>query len=601
MPGAPTPLPRPPKEDNQSLALIREKGNIYVDKTRFIRQMLMDDGHTFFCAKPRRFGKTLMVSTLQAFFQGKKELFRGLDIEEYMESPAFVERPVIRLQMNTIPSDEGISGFWDNFVFEISRIASGYGVSVQKESPTLAFKDLVFNIYNLYGPVALLIDEYDSQLANTIDNNNLHEEIRGALRSFYNTVKGYDSLEYFNFIFITGVSKFSKIGIFSAMNNLIDISFGKDYGTMYGYTEDEILFYFARHIEKIAERKSITQSELLENLRDYYDGYFFGDARNVYNPLSINKFLVTGRFAGYWIRTGSQDFITKYFSDKHVNVEDFDRVSIPYENIYTPGEISMELGAEFLLYQGGYLTVRIDDSRELNDDENNVTESIENSECAEKKNMLVDDELDSQDLRYYLTYPNHEVRAAMYLLVFHNYFNSLNDGKMLWNFKALLDAAEYARAFLQINEALKTIHHFDSSIAKRRKDGQWYYRSPISTFLYASGMVIDTEVPSTLGQADIIFKYKKKAYVIELATARGEKNSLKKLVEAMKQMVERKYGERYPDRLRIAIVIDEKERLMTHLCIGTKVYHIVEDALHSLGELPDIEAALAGTGRKAKR
>jgi hypothetical protein len=339
----------------------------------------------------------------------------------------------------------------------------------------------------------------------------------------------------------------------------------------------------------------------LENIRNYYDGYFFGYAKNLYNPLSVNKFFKSGEFGYYWVETGSQEFIQKFFSCRRVTVEEFEKIPIDYKEILTPGEISLELDAKSFLYQAGYLTVRIDDGQELVGGCQNIFGSIDDTEVVEKTDVLKVDGDDKIDLVYYLTYPNHEVRAAMFSLVTKNYFNSKETAQIKNDFKLLLRKSSYAEAFFRINSALKAIPHFDSTIAKRNKSGQWYYRGPVIAFLYATGMFIIPEFPSTLGRSDILFLYDRKAYVIELKTASGERNSQKKLVEAWKQMDGKKYGERFPDPVLVGIVVDEKQRLMTHMCIGTEAYHIVKDALHPLKGMPDIEAALAGKGRTAKR
>jgi hypothetical protein len=486
MPGDPT-LPIVPGENVQSFGTVRKPGVVYVDKTRFIQRMVSDIQPAFFCAKPRRFGKTLMVSTLEAFFQGRKELFRGLDIEEYMESPSFVECPVLNLRMNGIYCDTGMTGVRKGLLREIDRSAKDLGLTIHDDDPIFAFSNLVDDIYRISGPIALLIDEYDSPLVDTFNEVEIHEKIRKFLKGFYNIVKVYSSCEFIKFIFITGISKFSKLGIFSAMNNLVDISFCEEYGAMHGYTEDEISFYFNRHIEKIANKSSMTQDELKKYLHGYYDGYCFGSAKNIYNPVSVNKFFTTEKFGHYWVETGDQEFIERYFSDKHVSVEEFDNVPIDYREISSPGEVSRGLDPKYFLYQAGYLTVRVDDDQEFDGIGRGLLASNDDSKAIEKKNILseerrgIDDDGDDldDDPGYYLTYPNHEVRAAMYSLVTKNYFNSGDNAQIKKDFRMLLKKTAYAEAFLQVNAALKAIPHFDSTIAKRNKKGQWYYRGPV--------------------------------------------------------------------------------------------------------------------------
>jgi hypothetical protein len=573
----PASLPTLPSEQDQNFASIREGGILYVDKTRFIQRMLSVRDHVFFCARPRRFGKTLMVSTLEAFFQGKKSLFKGLDIEAYMESDAFSEYPFLSFGMNVIPTKYGFDGVTQGLFELVELIAEDNGLCMRGPNPISAFTNLLKDMYKKKGTMALLIDEYDSQLVNTLHNDALHNDIRELFKDFYNVIKYFDSRNYFKFIFITGISKFSKLGIFSAMNYVTDISFGDGYGAMFGYTDEELYNYFNDYINITAENMSVTPESLKTKLHNYYDGYFFGDSDNVYNPVSINKFFKMGEFKKYWIETGSQEFVERYISGKRIDVEALDGIKVRIDQITEPGEIARTLAPEFFLYQAGYLTVRVN--------------------TVDKNNIPVTGVGQNVKAQYFLAYPNYEVRSAMYELVMKNYFTS--KGKMyekIDEFFDLLDREEYAKAFLLFNEIYETIPHDDTNVVKRYKEGQRYYRGPIIGFLYASSSLIIPECPSVLGESDLVFDYKDHWYVIELKTALGEKNSISELVRAMDQIYGKKYGARFPNPVRIGIVIDEEERIITHICIETEVYHIKDKKLHRMCTLQELKATMPTLG-----
>ncbi|MDR1856117.1 MAG: ATP-binding protein [Desulfovibrio sp.] len=583
------PHPLPPIEDPLFDA-IREANEVYVDKTGFIQRMVSGRKRKFFCARPRRFGKSLMVTTLESFFRGEKELFQGLAIEEYMESDAYSEHPVISLDMSAPRTRMGIGVLQEGLMAQLGLNASANGVSLRGTDPTVAFGNLMEDIHKKSGRLVILIDEYDAPLLRAFNKAEIYEDVREELRDFYTMIKPYDKQRFLRLVFITGISKFAKLGIFSGLNNVTDISFEDEYATMFGYTEKEILDNFSAYIEIVAEKLSLTPKTLMGRLRDYYDGYFFGGTENVYNPVSIVSFFEKNKFAPYWIRTGSQEFITKYISERKVTLSQFENITISPEEITEPGEITRNLSPEYFLYQAGYLTVR-------------VTE--ENGKPA-----------------YYLTYPNYEVRAAMLSLITNNFFKVRNAVTELQRkFANLLYKSAYAEAFLEFNEVLERIPYDDAvdseavgkvdsksdgkvdgktcgkADGKVVKLGQAHYREPILGFLYGSELFFIAEIHSNKGRPDIVFDYGEKTFVIELKTAIGEKKSLNELLFAMKQMDEGNYTGRFPNPVAVGLVVDEKDRLITHICIETDVYHVQKRKLTHLGKLNELAAAADGEGK----
>jgi hypothetical protein len=535
----------------------------------------------FFCARPRRFGKTLMTSTLASFFQGRKSLFRGLDIEEYMESDAYAEHPVISLDMSFPPADAGIDALREGIMSELGHCAKINGVHLRGTHPAVVFGNLMSDVHDKHGPIALIIDEYDAPLLDTLDDERSQEEVRKEMRNFYKTIKSSDSKGYIYFTFLTGISKFAKLGVFSGLNNVKDISFSNEYHSIFGYTNDEISKYFSGYIDATADAMQITTENLKDELRDYYDGYYFGGDEHVYNPVSIAYFFNEKKFGNFWIETGSQEFIKKYLSEKNFTVEEFDGILVSEKEITSPGEITRKIDPEFFLYQAGYLTVR------KSSDIKNATKNAVNL------NNIIDD-------GYYFMYQNYEVRGAMFSILTNNFFTSWREASILRRkFASLLKAKAYPEAFLEFNEVLERIPHTDTDVIKRKKEGQSYYRGPIIGFIYASEMFVLAEVPSTLGKSDIVFFYDETAYVVELKTAIGEKDALQELVGAMQQIEEKKYTGRFANPLPIGIVIDEKVRAITHICVKTDVFHVKDRTLHPIGKIGDMKvAAPASSGRE---
>jgi hypothetical protein len=211
------------------------------------------------------------------------------------------------------------------------------------------------------------------------------------MRNFYTVINTYDKKGFICFVFITGISKFAKGGVLSGLDDLVDISFSDDYSSIFGFTENEIIENFSAYIDAAAEKLSFTPQTLLNRLRDYYDGYFFGGTENVYNPVAIVSFFEKLDFVPYWIRTGSSEYMKKYLYDNKITLDYFVNTPISLEEITSPGEITNTIAPERFLYQAGYLTVR----------------------ATEKK----------REIFYYLTYPNYEVRANMMSLITRNFIS----------------------------------------------------------------------------------------------------------------------------------------------------------------------------------
>ena len=247
----------------QTFEKLREGNFVYVDKTKYLIDII-DNVNVCFFSRPRRFGKSLTVSTFDALFSGRKELFKGLYAEEFLNRPDFKPSPVIRLDMSKVITDSGIDGIRETISKQIKYIAKRLDVSLSDDKlPGSLFDDLIANTALKYSQkVVILIDEYDSPYTEFVNDTDMADKVRDVLRNCYSQIKAND--EYIRFVFITGISKFTKFGVFSKLNNTTDISTMPEYAEMCGYTEEEIKRYFPDYLEDTAKDIGISTDELIE-------------------------------------------------------------------------------------------------------------------------------------------------------------------------------------------------------------------------------------------------------------------------------------------------------------------------------------------------
>ncbi|MCD6545511.1 MAG: AAA family ATPase, partial [Thermotogae bacterium] len=279
---------------------------VYVDKTKYIYD-LIESGDVFFLSRPRRFGKSLTVSTLYYLFKGEKELFKNTWIYDKWN---WEEWPIIRLDMSRL-NGETVEANRFRLTLMLKEIAETYGVELEYSKPELydvMIDELIKKLVRKYKKeVVVLVDEYDyPMLSNITDEEELERE-REFLSKFYMMFKTND--ENIRFVFITGISKFSKVSIFSKMNNLIDLTMNEEYSTMFGYVEEEIERYYREHIEVVKERLNMNEEGFWEKIREWYNGYSWDGKNKVYNPDSITRFFFEKDFQNYWFSTGTPTFL----------------------------------------------------------------------------------------------------------------------------------------------------------------------------------------------------------------------------------------------------------------------------------------------------
>ena len=336
---------------NYTFENIREKDVFYADKTDFFHRLVTDDSGIFFLSRPRRFGKSLSVSILKNIFKGKKELFKGLKIFDmpYDWKPY----PVINLNISKTDcsSAEELN---KGLCIILHDNAHDMGIELSGETKSgYLFGELINKAKDL-GKVVILIDEYDKPLVENIYAPHI-EEIRQVLENFYINIKASD--EHLRFVFMTGVTKFSKVSVFSKLNNLRDITMSEAFATMYGYTQEEVELYFGDRIDGLAVKNKVDRIEYREKIQKWYNGFrFHEDAQTVYNPVSLGMFFNEGgKFTNYWFSTGSPTFIFKVLKKQNV---DFFKTFNDYIPDFVLDSFDVtNMQAAPLLLQTGYLTI----------------------------------------------------------------------------------------------------------------------------------------------------------------------------------------------------------------------------------------------------
>ena len=519
----------------QTFETIRTEGYVYIDKTKYLID-LIDTGKIYFLARPRRFGKSLTISTFDAIFSGKKELFKGLYAEEFMNRPDFQSSPVIWLDMSKITTECGIDIFKESINRQVLQIAKMLCVDLNTGSSSGDILDeLIINTASKYNQkVVILIDEYDKPYTDFVNDPVMAEKVRDVLRSFYVQIKAND--QYIRFTFITGISKFAKFGVFSTLNTPFDISLSPKYAEICGYTEAEIIKYFPDYLEETAGEMNITTNELIEKMRNYYNGFSFdykAKAR-LYNPYSTLSFFADKQWLNFWIDTGRPKVIAEYLKNRHLTVEQFRNMPISIEYARSPGDVDTALPHAFL-YQCGYLTLRPGITDELS-----------------------------------LDYPNTEVLNSMSRLFSQNIVSE-NSYTYFQNDLHIALMEKDAESLVEVFNRLLSSIPYDDYIGAARQvvfskipAQEWLYRSCILSFVRGCRVVVTPEAHSNLGRADLVVAHKGVTWVIEIKVAYEGENPKKKAEEALRQIKDNNYAKPYSNVVSIGLAIDDSVRQITN-------------------------------------
>ena len=460
----------------QSFEVIREDGYLYVDKTDIIWQLANRDKKYNYLSRPRRFGKSVLVDTLEAYFLGKKELFEGLKIMQ-METE-WVKRPVIRLDMSLAgAAPESVRSYLDN---AFHQLESEYDIAVRQDS-SLAdrFDVIIQTAYNKTGlQVAVLIDEYDSPLQHSWKTPQ-HEACTAVYRSVFAILKADDKYE--KFVFITGITKFTQISLFSVLNNLSNISFEPNYAAICGITKEEVLRDFKPEINKLAAKNDWNLDEAVAQLAAYYDGYHFcyENMVDVFNPFSLINALADSKLKNYWASSGATSMLPKFVDNMEIRLKDFENCPVDCDTLETSDVTGG--GAELFLYQSGYLTIK----------------------------GYMDD-------IYLLGIPNYEVRKALYRIVLPALTLKTN-AQVITTQNMLL----YSLKLGNLPEAMKCLKALIADVPYSNKklasmDMEERYRLIMSTIFNAIGCRVEVEKMIATGRIDMVVETTQYIYVLEL-------------------------------------------------------------------------------------
>lgn len=341
----------------QNFEDLRRNGYAYVDKTQFVYK-LADEGKYYFLNRPCRFGKSLFLSTLEAYFQGKKELFEGLAI--YDLETDWKQYPIFHIDLNTANFREEGS-LYTVLNDYLTAWEDNYGTRESEVTLPLRFKGVIARAAEKEGRnVVILVDEYDKPILQTQQNEKLQEDHRNQLKAFYSVLKTQD--RYIKFAFLTGVTKFSKISVFNDLNNLMDISKDYRYVNICGTTEEELKSYLKEGISELASANGVSESETIDKLRMLYGGYHFEkNSEGIYNPFSVLNTLAKHRYKNYWFETGTPTFLIELLKEHGYRLPDLNKEQV--SAFVMSGMDSAPTNLTPFIYQTGYLTIKGYDER----------------------------------------------------------------------------------------------------------------------------------------------------------------------------------------------------------------------------------------------
>lgn len=484
-------------QDICTFSLMIEGGFIYVDKTELIHKLYASGSRYHFLSRPRRFGKTLLISTLKSLFLGHRDLFKGLWIET--SNFPFTQHPVIHFDFSTFahrtPDDLEIS-LHEN----INAAGALYGIDVTGK---ITYEDkITFLVKKLaeINPVVLLIDEYDHPVLKHIQNPQNAEATQKILKGFYEAVKGLDP--YFRAIFITGVTKFAKTSLFSGLNNLHDISESPHFANILGYTEDEVKHNFNEAIAAFAHERKVPIEDLIAEMRHWYNGYRFSRGNiKVYNPFSVIYYLTERKLANYWFSSGNPSFLIESLKKNPTVLNDFESNLIE-SSIFEPFDVG-NVPTITLMYQAGYLTI---------------------------KKYEVQFDTDT----YTLGHPNEEVKRSLSMLML---------GVLTAHEKPLIESALFKlRMALGKNDMetfCKVLQELFAQIPYQlHSTTEAYYHSLLQFLLYLLGFDATSEISTHNGRIDLVIVTNLRIYLFEFKFNQPKE-------KALNQILERNYFTKY--------------------------------------------------------
>ena len=472
---------------------LREENKVYVDKTRQIYDLL-NTGRFIFLARPRRFGKSLLTTTLQELFRGNKALFHGLWIEEKID---WQPRPVILINFNDLNYlDNNLAVALDEYM---DRLATEHGMALTAPDYKTKFQELITRL-GTQEKVVLLVDEYDKAITDLLENEEKVKDHVATLKNFYSVLKATAS-DYLHFVLLTGVSKYGKISIFSDLNNLLDITLDRRFATLLGYTQAELEQYFPERIDQVAQTYQMSRPEMLALIARWYNGYSWDGVNTVYVPFSTLVFLEQQMFTNHWFSTATPSFLLKLLRKQHVPAYDLESITAD-NRLLNSADVS-DINIHSLLFQTGYLTV--------------------------KQSWF-----SPTGQEYELGYPNFEVEQAFTQHLLADYLET-STGQVSASILSRLQKTLRTKNIAGFINVLKSV--FAGIPHTLFLTQEAYYHSLVYLLLKLLGFTIHAEPLTNLGRIDAVVELPEAVYIVEFKMSTAQ--------VALDQIRNKKYDQPY--------------------------------------------------------
>ena len=472
----------------QDFEKIRKDGFVYVDKTDLIFKMAQKGGY-YFLSRPRRFGKSLLVSTMEAYFSGKIELFDGLAIADLEKD--WIQYPVLRMDLSgkSYDSPEVLQQVFDDY---LSRWEKKYGIENKYTVPGIRFSQVIEAAYAQTGQRAvILIDEYDKPIMENLGNEDLSDVFRSQLQGFYSVMKAKDG--FIQFGFLTGVTKIGKLSVFSGLNNLKDISMDARYTDICGISEKDLKKYFKESVKELAEANRMSEEKCYAELARMYDGYHFCEyAEGVYNPFSVLNTLDSGRFYNYWFETATPSFLVRFLQRGNYKLDDITRDKVPMSLL--KGVNSERPNAITLLYQTGYLTIK---------------------------------GYDDEDRLYCLGYPNKEVEDS-FMESLSEFYTPIDKNPGVLSAPKFVEDIRTGNVEMLMRRFTAFFADMDYQIMG---NDELYFQNTMYVMLKMIGQQVQVERHTSNGRIDVLIQTDKYVYIMELKRDKNPDDALDQIEE----------------------------------------------------------------------
>lgn len=473
----------------QTFERIRKEDKLYIDKTEYIYRMAHTSGTYFFLGRPRRFGKSLLVTTMQSYFEGKKEFFKGLAIEKLEKE--WMEYPVLHFDMSggKHMDKEQLEEYLD---YRLQEEEKKWGVTKPVKGANNRLIDLINTAYEKSGKqVVVLIDEYDAPMLDVVHEKEQLDMLRNMMRNFYSPLK-YSEAKL-RFVFLTGITKFSQVSIFSELNNIINISMNDEYAGICGITKEELLTQMSEDIDELAKSQELTREETIAELKENYDGYHFSaKSPDVYNPFSLLNCFSTREFGAYWFSSGTPTYLIKMMRKFKVMPTNISKMYAKSSAFDAPTENMTAITP--LLYQSGYLTIK----------------------GYDKFSKL-----------YTLDLPNKEIKVGLFESLLPNYLEGMfaqNGDVAIAQMSVLIRQDNMDGALQLLQTFLGTVPYCNVT----NYEGH-YQQMLYIIFSLLTGYVVDVEVHTPKGRLDIVMLTHTRLYIIELKLNKNAQAALQQI------------------------------------------------------------------------